>query len=129
MKRHFCIICEETLTAEETCDACKAEAYGDLIAKKAGKGKKHSPGEWRFEPEKIHPSGHIAGRGPKVYLGDSNRSITIHGDHPDAVANAHLIAAAPDLLTACEEILRCTSIDERWLKPIRQAITKARGEK
>jgi hypothetical protein len=42
-------------------------------------------------------------------------------------ANARLIAAAPDLLDACKEVLRCAALPELWAAPIRAAIAKADG--
>jgi hypothetical protein len=57
--------------------------------------------------------------------------------HPDAVANANLIAAAPELIEACEAALRCGLNDEgsgyqealagKTFDIISSAIAKAKG--
>jgi len=42
-------------------------------------------------------------------------------------ANARLIAAAPDLLAALKEVLRCSALPDHWAAPARAAIAKAEG--
>ncbi len=49
-------------------------------------------------------------------------------DGQESRANSHLIAAAPDMLVALEGILRCSSIDDSWLEPVRVAVTKAKND-
>lgn len=43
-------------------------------------------------------------------------------------SDAALIAAAPDMFAALSQIVRCSSIDESWLAPVRAALRKACGE-
>lgn len=43
----------------------------------------------------------------------------------DWKANAILIAAAPDMLKALQEVSRCAALGEAWLAPVQAAITKA----
>ena len=87
---------------------------------------KHTLGPWMKEIE------HIVSRDENGYCrNDSNSICVLYG--PDAEANAHLIAAAPDLLEACNLI---DFIPEGWEMPlgwnqiaaqIRKAIAKAEG--
>lgn len=86
-------------------------------------GVKHTPGPWRT-------SG--------VYI-DSDHGTVGHANFSDdltagsPVANAHLIAAAPDLLEALEAVELARHSDEPadWLRATRlsdAAIARARGE-
>lgn len=61
---------------------------------------KHTPGPWWWRREKAKPvqGWYLA---PGVLIADGNDG-TPGGDEMDR-ANANLIAAAPDLLNACEE--------------------------
>jgi hypothetical protein len=97
---------------------------------------KHTPGKWvvhstgtlqhKFE---VHPEMDVMGEYP---IAD------IHGELEQAEANAHLIAAAPDLLETLEAVLkyekRCADkgdprIGNGILSIIRKAIKEAKGEK
>lgn len=88
---------------------------------------KHTPGPW-----------YVAHRGPENRL-ICNRDITVaevlDDCHPDAdqeLANARLIAAAPELLEACQALVRAIdcrrTLDEiEATRAARKAISKATG--
>lgn len=82
---------------------------------------KHSPGPWKAA-------------GPFAVL-DAERNTLVKCAGPDKAANQALIAAAPELLEACEDIWRAwASGDDAGrdlIEPIdaaRRAIAKAKGE-
>jgi hypothetical protein len=83
---------------------------------------KHTPGPWSIEAVKDYMRPHDTG---------------IDSEIPESIANARLIAAAPDLLEAlralaeCVEGYRQTGCLGAWDKPLgeaRAAIAKAEGE-
>lgn len=71
-----------------------------------------TPGPWQHVPEKLmEDKFHIAGRTPKVVAGDFVvaevcRDATKNQRNHRAEDNARLIAAAPDLLAALEELVK-----------------------
>ena len=80
---------------------------------------KHTPGPW------------VVGNVGEVVAGGITLA-DVYGDEEQADADAYLIAAAPDLLAACEAVAAttwskntATIIGER----VRAAIAKAKGEK
>ena len=94
---------------------------------------KWTPGPWHV----------VDGKEVAAQDGGVAEIVTWHRDHDEIVANAHLIAAAPDLYEACDEALRfldrglgdyCAGDGgvEMWMLAIqdklRDAIRKARGE-
>ena len=94
---------------------------------------KHTPGPWEIQE---HPNGiykYISGPEHLEFaqvvwcMEDDERS-------PECEANARLIAAAPELLEAVEELLACTegqaiyNFMEPQKKKARAAIAKAKGE-
>lgn len=90
---------------------------------------KHTPGPWCVE----HETEIIAAEGQRIAEADT-RSINFTGG--EANANAHLIAAAPDLLAACEaatEVIDCICDGDDKAGCVRclvkTAIAKARGGK
>ena len=93
----------------------------------------HTPGEWTvFAPENgaIHVDAGSAGAGGicdlyHVWRDEAGEHIfTKH----DAEANAHLIAAAPELLAACEQINYAKGdIAYMDFVQLRNAIKKAKG--
>ena len=96
---------------------------------------KHTPGTWFITPDTTNKNGDYA-----VWTDDSPFSIaTVHGSgNSQALANAALIAAAPDLLAACKLAVRfvedvCKGHQwphencEAW-KAATAAIAKAKGE-
>lgn len=92
---------------------------------------KHTPGPWHFNPE----SGNVHGGKPDDGL---CTVVALVGMGREMDANAHLIAAAPELLAACDRALnflnnavefgfikRDTAHDA--LQELREAISKAEG--
>ena len=63
----------------------------------------HTPGPWQAKPEMLSRDFHIAGRSPTVVKGDNEIASVARpprsgaGRSEEAEANAHLIAAAPEL--------------------------------
>ena len=94
----------------------------------------HTPGPWlACEPGAYSDfDGHSS-----VILGDDRRIAVVQGDHEEAVANAHLIAAAPDMLAALEQLLEAFNENANDLNDIpadqavammESAIAKATGD-
>lgn len=88
--------------------------------------KKWTPGPWVFDGTGPH---NVFGCDISNSLGDSIAG-SWHGRDEVAKANAHLIAAAPELYDALEEMLRIVGGYEypETAKMARAALTKARGE-
>lgn len=104
----------------------------------------HTPGPWRadFFPEGIGGIWNVYDRDgkslhnqahndrPMVYRTEAGKVVTVTPEEIEA--NARLIAAAPDLLAACEGLLpHCSSTpaaDQRpWIVAAYSAISKAKG--
>lgn len=86
--------------------------------------KRHSPAPWKINQEiKTHV---MTEDGYAICDMATTYSSLKYDEH---LANARLIAAAPELLEALESLLPIWSsgIDEPWVKKARQAIAKARG--
>ncbi|HZR03870.1 MAG TPA: hypothetical protein VFA81_11925 [Burkholderiales bacterium] len=95
----------------------------------------YTSGPWQFEIFVSKPDG----GGPPIWRvfsdNDSSYEATLcelwSGEH-DNEANARLIAAAPDLLAACEEFVRKVNAGEarstRSYRQMKAAIAKARGK-
>ena len=87
----------------------------------------HTPGPWAFRLEAVRTViYHTADIGEKAIAVGA-------GSYPDHVANARLIASAPDLLEACEAALIFIANTrgkpaELYRGKLRKAIAKARGE-
>lgn len=91
---------------------------------------KHTPGPWKatpFRPQKYQE---------QLIQADEFDVATCHAYSPgtevEALSNAHLISAAPDLLEALEEAVEwdgqdSEGVDAVWLEKAREAIAKARG--
>lgn len=92
----------------------------------------HTPGPWQVCDDEIN-----------VYAPETDTAIT-NVEHPCAAdydtqrANAKVIAAAPDLLAACQwvvtdiaykapEEFADEAVHSRWLARLREAIAKAKG--
>ena len=78
----------------------------------------HTPGPWVVrEPDADERLADIAeGRSPEdmelteVYADDGGQQVCyVMNDTPDEAANARLIAAAPELLAVCRNLLGCLS--------------------
>ena len=82
----------------------------------------HTPGPWRVDHGSMLDGVNvITPRNEWIcYLGMASR--------PDVVADANLIAAAPELLEALEDAVRDSESPGQWLDEARAAIAKARGE-
>jgi hypothetical protein len=83
---------------------------------------KHSPGPWRFEPHSVDSNYML------IYCSNTPGE----GDHVRGycgAANARLIAAAPDLLQALQELLNANpGTENKWTLAANAAIAKATGE-
>ena len=89
---------------------------------------RHTPGPWHA----------YSGLGVDVVNADEGRIevVELRSQPPDTrVANARLIAAAPDMLEVCEELLKAYNIDicdaiayKPAVEMARAAIAKARGQ-
>ena len=98
---------------------------------------KHTPGPWIVGPM----SDYIAAKDGSLIAEIPTDYSPITGEHTGAmVANARLIAAAPELLSACREALRSLDAlsesatdgfpkDNRAANMLRAAIAKAEGTK
>lgn len=82
---------------------------------------KHTPGPWNFT-------------GNGVYAADGTTVADNEPHYPQALdpCNGHLIAAAPELLEALEELEQLVSAHiseeaDNWCKSARAAIAKAKG--
>jgi len=95
----------------------------------------HTPGPWHFD---LADGSHITAEGGTIIIADAwSIEFDEEFDNPDSVpaANARLIAAAPDLLDACEFFLKFADMrakkgDElpsQLTGAVRAAIAKAKG--
>ena len=82
----------------------------------------HSPGPWQFDGQVILDAdgGHVA----------SPIGCDVADIDDEPIANAQLIAAAPDLLAACERVMQlAVSVEgDEVFSQVKVAIAKARGE-
>jgi len=86
---------------------------------------KHTPGPWRVEPANDKRYGYIYMDGGNTWIDESVR-----------IEDAHLIAAAPELLEACNMVLgdwpskfsNFRKKEPKYLEIIRKAIAKAEGK-
>jgi hypothetical protein len=113
-------------------------------------GAKHTPGRWILCGTEVHDRethldehGARIGETPniiaKTYYTPTESYDGINGTLVQH-SNARLIAAAPDLLAACEEMLRTLTAPSRklstvtrreldpWVSMLRAAVVKAKGE-
>jgi len=98
---------------------------------------KHTPGPWYFEipdEELVHPCNGLITDAP-ISKKPAGVMALVHVHKPADFANAHLIAAAPDLLEACKECLEfmiCRDIKNKVISglslQLRAAIVKAEGK-
>jgi hypothetical protein len=98
---------------------------------------KHTPGPWHTGDINEHgaitiysdESNYVASAYLARWSSAWTPEETLHSpDNVEAVANAHLIAAAPDLLAACEAYIEWRADMEVIQERMRAAIAKARGE-
>lgn len=83
---------------------------------------KHTPGPWRWEDART--CRHLMGKDGGLGYSIAKPKIT---DLPIVEANAHLIAAAPDLLEALQDALQYLEhhLPDEVLEPHKAAIDKA----
>lgn len=105
---------------------------------------KHTPGPWRYCMFADHLPDYVIKTGnrrlAKVNMFAANPENSYNRDVAEGEANARLIAAAPELLSACERmmvgLLKQSTPTCEWYEGIeydgaeeaRSAIAKARGE-
>jgi hypothetical protein len=89
---------------------------------------KHTPGPWRMRTERSIDRG--TAYGIETCEADWKRTRSVVPPLYINEADARLIAAAPDMLEALEEVMSCEENEQmRWAQKARAAIAKARGEK
>lgn len=74
----------------------------------------HTPGPWYAENDAVY----------KDY-GDKRYTVAIASDSAEILANARLIAAAPDLLAALKLVAGCVIVRQPEMDAVRAAIAKA----
>lgn len=91
---------------------------------------KHTPGPWTAVSDPLHFHSLTTIIAGNVVRGIPQVRIDVGGkaDIGELEENARLIAAAPDLLEALEEIVRKDLLAGTILNDARAAIAKARGE-
>lgn len=90
---------------------------------------KHTPGPWGQDPQDWRCIRAVGGEGAVI-------ADVMSPPHEEGREDAHLIAAAPDLLEAAEEVLfAIDSAPEFWkdsqlgrLRALHKAVAKAKGE-
>ena len=95
------------------------------------KNVKHTPGPWKWGADVRLTYEDLYEH--SVQLGSDSETVVLHqANWPVSKANAHLLAASPDLLAACQNILKC---DNTACRPrihdyemIRAAVAKATGQ-
>lgn len=87
---------------------------------------KHTPGPWRFYAEPQPNGCPIVGTGG-LMVAQLAHSINHPEQRDTAIANARLIAAAPDLLEALRGVLRVADRATVEFDAARAAIAKATG--
>lgn len=72
----------------------------------------HTPGPWTADPTTGYIASKSHGYVPLVTPFREGVHKDKHGGAtPEALANAHLIAAAPELLGACQRLLECPELN------------------
>ena len=99
--------------------------------------RQHTPGPWSLSPSFDRVERRVQhGDNPPLVWGIASGINSAHPDYlprAEQIANARLIAAAPDLLAALIEMLEASErpVHERWLSNVRSharaAIAKATG--
>ena len=96
----------------------------------------HTPGPWTFEGDEIEAAAEVVNcQFVKVA---PHRFVAVEGrTETEAIANAHLIAAAPELLEALIDVVAIAQLDkwdqavsgrQSFLWNAKVAIAKAKGE-
>lgn len=92
----------------------------------------HTPGPWDVCPQgRLTPGATVPILAAPDAEGLALTVATVRTIGPEGDADAHLIAAAPDLLAALEDVLCCVefpnSQHKAQVQAAREAIAKARG--
>lgn len=92
----------------------------------------HTPGPWKLVPAKNPSYNLVCAEGWHKLARVVVRMMGHGSDSTEGVANARLIAAAPELLEAAENALHYMRLhkyaDQAWADDLDAAIKKARGE-
>ena len=104
------------------CSVCGEQHPLATLGLRCPNYRKHTPGPWTNEGP-YHNDLLIIGPAP-----DHREIAQVCGQDDEAEANARLIAAAPDLLAACEHVAKYTH-NLVLAEILRAAIAKARGVK
>ena len=96
--------CEGTTMKACDCKGYESEPSAGMIAK-------HTPAPWKIRSDVPYTDGRV------VFHGHWKENVTIcrlrHEDKDTQQANAHLIAAAPELLEAAKEIVELAYLSDR----------------
>ena len=93
---------------------------------------KHTAGPWRIQESFVNN-----GQRWSILFRDDSKWLAsvLHNDNDESMANARLMAAAPDLLKALlgvQTLAHCGQLEqyigEPWLRAVSAAIAKAKGE-
>lgn len=89
----------------------------------------HTPGPWRLHDGMIQCQGKWSDATGDHFDWTYPRVLADVSDDWDQAANGSVMAAAPDLLAACEALLNCIDPARDWkeAKAARAAIAKAKG--
>lgn len=85
----------------------------------------HTPGPWKVRDYKTKDGGLWVDGG--IARNRATGTVALVYPLSGQAANAHLIAAAPDMLAALKEISHNAAISDAWLDPVRAVIAKAEG--
>ena len=97
---------------------------------------KHTPGPWEYVRETEYMGGYPCNVSHKVKVGQELLTVGCHGygwgePEKEIEANAHLVAAAPELYEACKEFVRKCECGEarshRSYAQMKAALAKAEG--
>ena len=91
----------------------------------------HTPGPWELAHEQHSRYCHVNSVDWGMFASVVVRMQGMDCDCPEGLANARLIAAAPELLEAAEKALHYMRLhkyaDQAWADDLASAISKARG--
>ena len=107
----------------EFCHQCRKDAHGLVQKGEEEAMSEHTPGPWFCENGDNDNQWHVWDDAGIACICDVHAGVE---PDPSGATHAHLIAAAPDLLAACEALLAGSS---KAAPLARIAIAKAKGEK
>ena len=91
--------------------------------------KKFTPGTWRFYTEPQPNGCPIIGNDKGLMVAMLANSVNYADQKQEAIANAQLISAAPELLETLQKALNSNWTDSDWIAGANAAVAKALGEK